>query len=145
VGYDRAEIASLNILSLLDESDLAKGVEEFAEIVRTGQQNFVGEHTFEDEKRLPDFRGNARASLVYPQRNALRRFGHCPGHHPAPDGGNAAAAPVRRRDQRSVQQRPLRLPYDRRRRIFSRINDTELKWLGYGREDIASAGKNGAT
>ncbi len=139
LGYDRAEIASLNILSLLDESDLAKGVEEFAEIVRTGQQNFVGEHTLKTKNGCRIF-VETRASLVY--RNGMPY---------------AVLGIARDTTQRRTAEMQLRRYADEISDLynnapcgyhtigadgfFSRINDTELKWLGYGREDIVGRKK----
>ncbi len=64
LGYDRADIPSLNIISLLHEADLARGAQEFAEIVRTGIQNDISEYTLkrQDGKLI---HVEAQASLVY--------------------------------------------------------------------------------
>jgi PAS domain S-box-containing protein len=41
LGYDRTEISSLNISSLLDERDLSKGLQDINEIIQTGFQKEI--------------------------------------------------------------------------------------------------------
>ncbi|NLX51076.1 MAG: PAS domain S-box protein [Deltaproteobacteria bacterium] len=139
LGYDRSEIPSLNILSLLDEADLADGVTEFAEIVRTGHQHFVGEHTLKTKDGGRIF-VETRASLVYR------------------DGKPHAVLGIARdTTQRRTAEMQLRRYADEISDLynnapcgyhtvgpdgtFRRINDTELKWLGYEREDIVGKKK----
>ncbi len=64
LGYDRADIPSLNIVSLLHETDAAKGLQDFEEIVRTGFQNFISGYTLKcrDGKLVSV---ETQASLVY--------------------------------------------------------------------------------
>jgi len=65
--YDRADIPTLNILSLLDESALTNGVREFEEIVQTGLQNVLGEHALRSK--------SGKLILVETQASLIRRKG----------------------------------------------------------------------
>ncbi|MEE9913320.1 MAG: PAS domain S-box protein [Deltaproteobacteria bacterium] len=64
LGYERADVPSLNIVSLLDENDMAKGVQEFEEIIRSGFQNARSEHTLK-RKNGGLIQVETQASLVY--------------------------------------------------------------------------------
>ncbi len=64
LGYERPEIPSLNITSLLVDEDMAKGMREFEEIIRTGFQKYVSGYTLKrkDGRRIYV---ETQASLVY--------------------------------------------------------------------------------
>ncbi|MRR15187.1 MAG: PAS domain S-box protein [Deltaproteobacteria bacterium] len=62
--YDWSEIASLSISSVLHESDMAKGLKDFAEIVSTGFQNLASEYTLKSKSGRIIY-VEAQASLVY--------------------------------------------------------------------------------
>jgi PAS domain S-box-containing protein len=64
LGYDRADIPSLNIISLLYETDMAIGLQDFEEIVRTGFQNFISDYTLKC-KNGKLVHVETQASLVY--------------------------------------------------------------------------------
>jgi PAS domain S-box-containing protein len=64
LGYERTDIRSLNIVSLLDEKDLSKGLQDFSEIIQVGFQKEVGEYRL----RCKDGRCitlETQASVVY--------------------------------------------------------------------------------
>jgi PAS domain S-box-containing protein len=64
LGYDRRDIPSLNIVSLLHETDMAKGLQQFDEIVRTGFLKVIGEFTLKGKNgRLVHVEN--QASIVY--------------------------------------------------------------------------------
>ena len=64
LGYDRSEIPSLNILSLLDEGNWDRGIQEFEEIIRTGFQNYASGYTLK-RKNGGRIYVETQASLVY--------------------------------------------------------------------------------
>lgn len=64
LGYEQADIPSLNIVSLLDETDRARGVAEFEEIICSGFQNAQSEHTLR-RKDGKVIQVETQASLVY--------------------------------------------------------------------------------
>jgi PAS domain S-box-containing protein len=64
LGYERTDIRSLNIVSLLDEKDLSNGLQDFSEIIQVGFQKEVGEYRL----RCKDGRCitlETQASVVY--------------------------------------------------------------------------------
>lgn len=63
LGYEPTDIPSLNIISLLDATDLANGVQEFEEIIRSGFQNARSEHTLK-RKNGKLIQVETQASLV---------------------------------------------------------------------------------
>lgn len=64
LGYERSDISSLNILSLLVEEDREKGVREFEEIVRAGFQAGDSGYTLKS-KEGGRIHVETRASVVY--------------------------------------------------------------------------------
>jgi len=62
--YDWSEISSLSITSVLHESDMAKGMENFAEIVRTGFQKHASDYILKSKSGRM-IHVETQASLVY--------------------------------------------------------------------------------
>lgn len=134
LGYERAEIPALNILSLLAREDRERGVREFEEIVRTGFQTRDSGYALlgKDNRRIDV---ETRAVVVCRDGKPHSLLG--------------IARDVTRRKTAEIQLRndadEISDLYDNAPcgyyslapdGSFLRINATALKWLGYACDDL---------
>ena len=134
LGYVQADIPSLNIVSLLDEEDVEKGVREFEEIIRTGFQKFVSGYTLK--------RKDGRRVYVETQASMVYKDGM----------PNSVLGIARDVTERKLMEDAIRQSEERYRTIieqmadgyfeislagrFTFVNDAQCANLGYTREEM---------